>query len=233
MQGEWRPPVRLLLAEASLELMPPEIWDEPDVRAYCRRRGKSPRWTLLDSSYHHRAMKKLSGTEKRGRPDIVHMTLLEALGSPLNLEGLLSVHVHTLSGHWIKIDPTTRLPRVYDRFKGLMEKLLREGKVVTEDGKVLLESERRSFGEVLEELGRHPVVLLHESGEEMSDSVLENLVGEGGMILVVGCFPHGDFSREVMEAADFKLRVHDSRLDAWVATSRALCALENLLLKRK
>ncbi len=224
--------MRLLLAEASLELIPPEIWDEPDVMAYCRKRRKPPRWTLLDSSYHHRAMRRLSGTEKRGRPDIAHVTLLEALGSPLNLEGLLAVHLHTLSGHWIRIDPSTRLPRVYDRFKGLIEELFREGKVVTEDGKVLLESEKRSFGEVLEELGGHPVVLLHESGEEMSERVLEGLLGPSGMILVVGCFPHGDFSREVMEAADYKLRVHDRRLEAWVATSRALCALERLLLRR-
>lgn len=232
MQDVRGPPVKLLLAEASLELIPPEIWDEPDVRAYCRKRKKSPRWTLLDSSYHHRAMRKLPGPEKRGRPDIVHVTLLEALGSPLNLEGMLEVHVHTLSGHWIRIDPSTRLPRVYDRFKGLMEALLKEGKVVTEDGKVLLQSERRSFGEVLQELGKHPVVLLHESGEEMSDPVLEDLLGAGGMILVVGCFPHGDFSREVLEAADVRLRVHGQRLDAWVATSRALCSLERLLLRK-
>jgi len=226
------PPVKLLLAEASLELIPPELWSEPDVRAYCRRRGKSPRWTLLDSSYHHRAMRKLSNAEKRGRPDIVHVTLLEALGSPLNLAGLMSVHVHTISGYWIRIDPSTRLPRVYDRFKGLMEALFRDGRVVTEDGKVLLEIERRSFREVLEALGRNPVVLLHESGEELREERLAELMGDGGVILVVGCFPHGDFSEEVMSAADVRVKLHDQRLDAWVAVSRALCALERAVLRR-
>jgi len=34
-------------------------------------------------------MKKLRESEKRGRPDIVHFALLEALGSPLNKEILL------------------------------------------------------------------------------------------------------------------------------------------------
>ena len=66
--------------------------------------------------------------EKRGRPDIVHFTLLEALGSPLNLEGLLKIYVHTYSGYVIDVRPEVRLPRDCNRFSGLMEQLFQEGK---------------------------------------------------------------------------------------------------------
>ncbi|RLG20801.1 hypothetical protein DRN72_04605 [Methanosarcinales archaeon] len=54
--------------------------------------------TLLDSSYHHKAMRMLENPDKRGRPDIVHFCLLEALGSPLNVDGKLSTVVHTYDG---------------------------------------------------------------------------------------------------------------------------------------
>ncbi|MEN3047920.1 MAG: hypothetical protein ABDH63_03965 [Candidatus Caldarchaeales archaeon] len=224
--------VDLVIAEAAIELVPRELWREPDVVSYCRRRKKDVRWTLLDSSYHHRAMRGLSDGHRRGRPDIVHFALLEALGSPLNLSGMLGVHVHTWDNRWIRVNPATRLPRVYDRFKGLIEQLYKEGRVASGDGAVLLEMEESDLRGVLERLGPGTRVLLHESGDDMEAAIGAGSVGVDDMKLIVGGFPHGDFSREVLEAADIRLRVSSHRLDAWVAVSRALCLLERRLLGR-
>lgn len=224
------PRVDLVIAEAAIELIPRELWGEPDVVSFCRRRKKDVRWTLLDSSYHHRAMRRLSDGHRRGRPDIVHFTLLEALGSPLNLSGMLGVHVHTRDNRWIRVNPSTRLPRVYDRFKGLIEQLYREGRLTADDGTVLLEMEESDLRSVLEELGPGQRVLLHESGEDMEAAIGAGSVEADGMKLIVGGFPHGDFSPEVLEVVDVGLRVSNHRLDAWVAVSRALCLLERHLL---
>ncbi|MCS7117218.1 MAG: hypothetical protein NZ957_00305 [Thaumarchaeota archaeon] len=223
--------VDLLIAEAAIELIPPELWREPDVVAYCAKRRKEARWTLLDSSYHHRAMTKLEDERKRGRPDIVHFTLLEALGSPLNLAGLLRVHVHTRDGWWIRVNPSTRLPRVYERFKGLIEHLYRHERLTSEDGTVLLEMERVGLKELLGRLGPGRRVLLHESGSDMDESMVGRLGVAGSLTLVVGGFPHGDFSSHVFEMVDERVRVSDYRLDAWVAVSRALCLFERTALR--
>ncbi|MEM4363521.1 MAG: hypothetical protein QXT90_05715, partial [Candidatus Caldarchaeum sp.] len=83
----------LLLVEAAVETVPEEIQNHPAVLKDAGRRGKKPSQVLLDRSYHHWAMKTLKDGQKRGRPDIVHFSLLEALGSPLNMKGLLETYV--------------------------------------------------------------------------------------------------------------------------------------------
>ena len=116
-----------ILAESALETVPQELWKHPAIENYSEKKGKSPRLIVLDRSYHHAAMEGMKDGEKRGRPDIVHFSLLEALGSPLNREGLLKVYVHTFDDHVISVDPQTRLPKNYNRFIGLMEQLFDGG----------------------------------------------------------------------------------------------------------
>jgi rRNA small subunit pseudouridine methyltransferase Nep1 len=88
-------------------------------------------------------MKKLEESEKRGRLDIVHFALLEALGSPLNREGLLQTYVHTINDYVITVNPETRLPRNYNRFVGLMEQLF-ESYRVPPTGQILLKLEGKT-----------------------------------------------------------------------------------------
>jgi rRNA small subunit pseudouridine methyltransferase Nep1 len=224
-------PVVLLLADAALELVPREIWGHPAVASYARRRGKRPGEILLDSSYHHQAMRGLRDSEKRGRPDILHFTLLEALGSPLNKAGKLRIACHTVSGHIIEVNPVTRLPRNYDRFKGLMEKLLLEGLIKTGGGEVLLRARMMGLADwVRESLGVPAVAaLLSETGPPASIQTVTNLLAEGTAIFIVGCFPHGDFSDEVKSLASVEISLSKYRLEAWVAASRILCMLESVL----
>ena len=119
----------LLFVESALETVPQPLWNHPSVTKRAKTLNKKPSETLLDRTYHHRAMIRLKNNYRRGRPDILHFALLEALGSPLNKEGLLRVYVHTVDDHIISVDPKVRLPRNYDRFVGLIEQLLREDKV--------------------------------------------------------------------------------------------------------
>jgi len=108
------------------------------VRRNAKRRGKKPAETLLDRSLHHAAMKGLPNSQKRGRPDIVHFCLLEALGAPLNRERGLRVWVHTIGGYAIEVAPEAKLPRDCSRFNSLMEQLFVEGRVPPKGEKPLL-----------------------------------------------------------------------------------------------
>lgn len=117
--------IHLVFTDASLELVPKKLLGHPAVRKYAKRFNKGKE-ILLDDSYHHSAMKKLEDREKRGRLDIIHFCLLEAFGSPLCVEGKLSIYVHTLHNKLLRFTTKTRLPRNYNRFKGLMEEMLRE-----------------------------------------------------------------------------------------------------------
>ncbi|MEM4586704.1 MAG: 16S rRNA methyltransferase, partial [Desulfurococcaceae archaeon] len=115
--------LHIALVESALETVPKEIIDHPAVVKNARRRGKKPWEVLLDVSLHYHAMKNLKDWFKRGRPDIVHVTLLEALESPLNRSGLLEIYIHTYGDYVLFIDPETRIPRNYNRFVGLIEQV--------------------------------------------------------------------------------------------------------------
>ena len=55
---------------------------------------------------------------KRGRPDIAHFALLEALSTPLYLEGLLDVYIHTIDNKVIKVGPDLRGSKIIFPIRG-------------------------------------------------------------------------------------------------------------------
>ena len=223
----------LVIVEAAVELVPEEIRGHPSVRAEARRRGKRVDEILLDRSYHHAAMKDLPENWKRGRPDITHFTLLEALGSPLNRLGLLETYVQLRDGHIIWINPETRLPRVYERFKGLIEKLYREP-VVEANDKILLKMERKTLKDLINELKPDLKILLSEDGEGIGWNELGGLItSHRKPMVMIGGFPRGDFTPETKKHADKIFRIWPTPLEAWTAASRILCIIEqNLNIQR-
>ena len=55
--------------------------------------------------------------------------MLALLDSPLNKAGLLQVYVRTNKNVLIEINPSTRIPRTFKRFSGLMAQLLTNMKI--------------------------------------------------------------------------------------------------------
>jgi len=222
-------PYVIILADSAVEIIPRDLWSHPAVTSYCRRRGRSPARTLLDSSYHYSAMMRLPGRERRGRPDILHFTLLEVLGSPLNKAGKLEIYIHTQTGLVIEVNPEVRLPRNYDRFKSLLAKLLVEGVIESSNGEPLLRVLPARLAHLRERLGKAGILLLSERGRMLDLETLSRLIKDmERLIIVVGCFPHGDFSGEVRSMRGVEARISDYTLESWVAASRILCLLESL-----
>jgi len=222
--------LHLLLAEAGLELVPRELWSHPAVRATARRRMKRPGEILLDVSLHMLAMSGLRDREKRGRPDIVHFCTLLALGSLLNRAGLLEVHIHTYGGKVIGVAPHVRLPRNYNRFVGLMEQLLLEGRVPPSSKEPLLWVEEGGLEDLLKRASPSRVFLLSEKGSlRTAKALAEELVREEEPMAVIGCFQAGDFRDALYEIADEVVSISKATLDAWVVTAKLLCSIEDVL----
>lgn len=220
----------LLLVEAGLELVPRTICNHPSVRKSAARRGKRPSEIILDISLHYQAMKSLPDFRKRGRPDIIHLCLLEALSSPLNLEGKLRTIVHTVEDRAIYFDPSVRLPRNYSRFIGLFEQLLIKGRVPPSGGKPLIWTKRRSLKEVVEEISPTKIILLNEHGVRMSVRKLAKYVVHIDLpLIMIGAFQRGDFKQDTKELADAIVSIYPSPLATWIVTSRVLCGIEEEL----
>ncbi len=218
--------LRLLLLESPLELVPRELWSHPQVVKTARRYDLEPGDLILDKSLHYNAMAVLPKKWKRGRPDIVHVTLLNILDSPLAMDGKLEVYIHVFDGRVFRVEPHTRIPKHFERFKGLMAQLLKVGRVPPEGEPLIYEV----AGSLSEFLSSSRLILMWERGVQVSpDRVVEDAMSSGDYV-GIGMFPRGDFKRSVLRKASRSYSIMGGRpLKAWTVASRLLCAAERML----
>jgi len=213
----------VVIAEAGLELVPREIQKTPAVVKDAARRGLEPQAILLDRSFHHSAMSKLKEDFKRGRPDLVHTTLLSVTGSPLYLEGRAMVCVHCHGDVVIEFEPGTRIPKSYFRFRGLAEQALSEGGAAG-----LVRVYRSNFGDLISKrLEADKAWGLSVQGRQCSlEDLASEMVAHERPCAVIGGFPHGHFSAQVLQVCDDLVRIHARPLEAHVVASRLVYEVE-------
>lgn len=218
----------LVIAESALELVPKELQGHNSVLASAKRLGKRPSEILLDVSWHFAAMKGIENEIKRGRPDLVHICLLEACSIPLFFQGKMRVFVHTIDDRVIFLDNSVRLPKSYHRFAGLVEKLYSQRKI-EDEGKTLLEIKKMTFGDLVREIKPDKVVGLSSKGLESSYQQFAGTVGTESCI-VVGGFSKGKFSGPVADCFDNTLSVDKNPLEAHIIISRVLYECEKRII---
>jgi len=219
----------IILAESALEVIPKKLWKHPVIKRYSEKRGKSPEFLLLDRSYHHAVMKSLKGNEKRGRPDIVHFALLEALASPLNKEQLLQVYVHTVNDYMIMVNPQVRLPKNYNRFIGLMEQLFEFGKIPPA-GPSLLTLTRETLSRLLQKIKPTLVLAFTRKGTPYTlEDAIAKISREENPVVMIGGFPHGHFSGKNLKLVDEAVSIDVEMLETWTVTSRVIYEYERAI----
>jgi rRNA small subunit pseudouridine methyltransferase Nep1 len=216
-----REPITLVLTEAALELVPRNLRSHSSVVSNAVKQGKDPARVLLDSSFHHRAMRGLVDGERRGRPDIVHFCALLAQGSRLNAAGRLRLLIHTVNDVVISVKSETRLPRVYDRFKGLAEQVLVEGAVPKDERFLFVEE--GGLKQAVDRGAFKRVVLLTPSGTRTTLSKLFPAKAKlDGTAIMIGAFAHGDFTEATRKLATQSASIADEPLEAWSVEGEVL-----------
>ena len=219
----------LILAEAALETIPQTLWNHSSVRSHSKKQRKPPQQILLDRSLHHSAMRKLENSQKRGRPDITHIMLLQALGSPLNKEGLLQIYVHTCNNFVITVNPITRLPRNYNQFIGLIEQLFKQGKVPSV-GETLLTLEQKTLKKLLKAVKADYVLAFSREGKPKTlEEAIYSLQIKRNIAVIIGGFPCGHFSQTTLREVSEIVCVDSEMLEAGVLTSRIIYDHERAL----
>jgi rRNA small subunit pseudouridine methyltransferase Nep1 len=214
--------LNLIIAEAALELVPPEITKHASVRNEARRREMKASDTLLDRSVHHHAMLKLPDDSKRGRPDLVHLTLLSVTSTPLYRSGLVKVYIHTRDDVVLELKEQTRPPKSYARFRDLVQKLLSE-----EPESGLISVYRASIPELLRKIDADVVIGLSTQGRMSSlEAVAAGVSKKENPAVLIGGFPKGHFSPETARSLDEVVRIHGDSLDAHVVAARLVYELE-------
>jgi rRNA small subunit pseudouridine methyltransferase Nep1 len=218
----------LILAESALELVPKELQSHNSVLAHSKRVNKKPSELILDVSWHFAAMKGIKNEIKRGRPDLVHFCMLEACSIPLYFENKLRIYIHTIDDKVISVGNNVRLPKSYHRFIGLIEKLYATG-IIEEGEKKLLEIKNMDFEELIDKINPKEIIGLSTKGATSSYEKLAKVVGKDSCI-VVGGFPKGHFSDQILKRMNNLVSVDKNPLEAHVIISRVLYEYEKELL---
>ena len=187
--------ISLIFSESSLELVPFELTDHPSVVSHARKLGKHPSEILLDNSWHFAAMKGIKNEIKRGRPDLVHFSILEATTIPQYLENKLNLFVHTIDDKVIHFGKNVHLPKSYHRFEGVIEKLYQEKKIMAKN-ELLLEIKEQTFSELIDEINPSKTFGFSTGGKLSSYEKIASQISDNSCI-VIGGFQKGHFSESV------------------------------------
>jgi rRNA small subunit pseudouridine methyltransferase Nep1 len=219
--------ITIILVESSLELIPKEMHNHPSVTSYSKKFKKIPSQTLLDNSWHFGAMKGLDNEIKRGRPDIVHLTLLSLCTTPAFYKNKIKVFVHTINDEIISINNKTHLPKSYHRFQGLMEKLLLTKKIEAED-EILMELKQSSLSQLLSKIKPIQTIGLTTKGQKNTIEETVKKIPENSCILIGG-FQKGHFNKETEKTIKQSFSIHDSSLEAHLVASRLVYEYEKTI----
>lgn len=217
----------LVLAESALELVPKKLRNHPSVVSHARKLQKKPSEILLDNSWHYAAMKGLENEIKRGRPDLVHLCLLEATTIPLYKKNQIKIFIHTVDDKVIYLGENVNIPKSYHRFEGLIEKLFLE-KTIKSGDNVLLEVAENSFLDLIDEIHPSKVLGFSTLGEHHSfESAASKLPDD--CCIVIGGFQKGHFSEDTQNRFDELISINDSSLEAHVVLARILYEYEKTI----
>jgi rRNA small subunit pseudouridine methyltransferase Nep1 len=221
--------INFVLFDAALELIPKEIIRHPAILADSKRRGTPPDEILLDRAVHHYAMSGIKNSERRGRPDIVHTTLLVATDSPAYRRGRMKIFVHTYDGKILNFRGGVRPPVNYNNFVNLMAQLIRSGRVPLH-GRPLIERNEGSIKTLLESIGGFAILLTSRGRRTEFTDALEK-IDQKTVTLLVGGYPKGPPPSELFKLCDDAISIYDSMLASWTVASRVIYDLEKFLLK--
>lgn len=232
--------IAIVLAESALEIIPNELRNNHLIINYSKKVGKSVSEVFLDKSYHYIAMKEknIDCIWKRGRPDLVHICLLSILSTPLFLNNLVDVYLHTIDNKVIFIGEQVRIPKSYRRFEGLMIKLYQEKEIKNNEkdyNKYLLKIEKNmTFDRLVDTVIKPDKIIGFSSTGILKDlkTIVNENIGTNNkkITFVIGGFQSGHFSQSIRERFQMTYSIAKEQLEAHVVIARLTYECENRCL---
>jgi rRNA small subunit pseudouridine methyltransferase Nep1 len=172
-------------------------------------------------------MKGIKNEMKRGRPDLVHFSILEATTIPLYLKNKMKLFVHTIDDKVIYFGQNIHIPKSYHRFEGLVEKLYQEKKIIANND-VLLEIKERTFSELLDEIAPSKVIGFSTKGTSSSYEKIAAEISDDTCI-VLGGFQKGNFSDSIKNKITALYSIGNESFEGHVVVARILYEYEKTI----
>ena len=213
-------PLILILVECGIEIIPKKIRNHSAIKKQGMNNIYSAQ--LLDNALHHSAMKNLKNSTKRGRPDITHLCLLNALGSPLNKSGNLFVYIHTIKNKIFKFNPEIRIAKNFNRFKGLMAKLLIDG-AIKYNNTNLISQFSGNLKQLIDSFQASEILLFSNKGRLITKyQDIITVDPTKNVIAIIGGFQKSTFSEEILKLSNNLISISNFPLEAWIVVSKVI-----------
>ena len=173
-------------------------------------------------------MKGIENELKRGRPDLVHFSILEATTIPLYLQNKMKLFVHTLDDKVIFFGKNVHIPKSYHRFEGVIEKLFQEKKITTKDDDFLLKIEEKTFSQLIDEINPSKVIGFSTQGTKSTYEKIAKEISDD-VCIVLGGFQKGHFSNSIENKITDLYSVGDESFEGHVVIARMLYEYEKTI----
>ena len=209
----------IFLVECGLELVPKNLRTHPAVKKNIKKNNYSSQ--LLDNALHHSAMTKLPNFKKRGRPDILHACLLNILGAPANKAGFIKLFIHTFHDRIFEFNPEIKITRNFNRFKGLMAKMLIDGGARVNHTSLISELDY-GLNELILSFEETNIILCTSKGKILSENseLFKNKSKFKNYLIIIGGFQKGYFSNDFTKLNASQISISRYPLDAWIVASK-------------
>ena len=216
----------IILEEASLEFVPSNFWKHESCRLVEKRFAIPPDRQILDDNYHHAILSRMTRSEKRGRPDIVHSTLLDIVSTPAYKENLVEVYIHTLNDVTINLKSVVRLPRSFERFCGMISKVI-SGELDVKEEELFDVKHNQKIDDLIASIESARVICLTTEGihEDILSFVKGVVHDKEKATWVIGGFSRGHFEDNVKSLSTDVVSISKHALAANVVAARLCVAV--------
>jgi rRNA small subunit pseudouridine methyltransferase Nep1 len=231
----------MVFFESALELIPKSLRNHPLIRKkWHNNLKKKNRGILLDGAVHRPLLNSLEEAEKRGRPDIIHHSLMNIVYSPLFREKKVQVFIHTRNDVCIQISYHWRAPVNYNRFCGLFSQLLLKHRVPL-SGEPILTAKHCTLSNLLKQFENSQIFFCDVPTESTKELVLmnnlENISHVSSKVFLIGGFQHGEANlRSFGSNNSIKdwvlLTLYEEVKPAWIIVAKLIHWLEVSQLPR-
>ncbi|MFX1426880.1 MAG: hypothetical protein ACFFBE_10550, partial [Promethearchaeota archaeon] len=119
-----------------------------------------------------------------------------------------------------------RIARNYNRFKGLMAKLLIDSNISI-NGNKLISSVEGPLQNLINTFDNPQIILFSHKGELISDySELFLNATSKDIVAIIGSFQKGNFSKRILKLSNNIVSISQYSLDAWVVASKIITYYE-------
>lgn len=221
----------IIFFESALELIPESLRKHPLIRKKWQKSlKKKNRGILLDGAEHRPLLDCLEDVEKRGRPDIIHHSLINIVYSSLFREEKIQVIVHTRNNLCIKIPSHWRLPVNYNRFCGLFSQLLLKQRVPLTGDPILI-AKIQTLSKLLQQFETSDIYLCDVPTNRTKDLInisnLTEIPKSSSKIFLIGGFQSGEAELNTLDSESsiqniFLLTLYDEVKPAWVIAAKLI-----------